>query len=441
MSCIICAENFNGSSRKITKCEFCDFEACLSCCKTFLLGETNPKCMNVECDKEWSRRHITKVCGQTFVTKEYKKHREQILYDKERALLPATQQIVERVKLMEEVKKEMKEIDSERRRLANKKADLLQILERLEDAKDEPVERVLFTKSCPSDDCRGFLSTQWKCGLCQVWVCPDCHEIKGERNAEHTCNPDSVATANLLAADTKPCPQCHAGIHKIDGCDQMWCTLCHTAFSWRTGKRETVIHNPHYYAFLRQQSPTGEIPRNPEIPRNHECVADLNHYTIGRIRNLASLLPKYEGYDKDMNRIDEIIRNTLHITHGELRDRYKEIDYVKANEDLRVSFMRNHINEETFKTLLQRSEKSNQKRQEIREIFQMIQTTSTDVIRRFQSTIKDVNMVEILPSAIQEISAIAEYANDQFAEIAKTYKIPPISLTSNLNIEEKKKRA
>ena len=71
----------------------------------------------------------------------------------------------------------------------------------------------------------------------------------------------------------------------------------------------------------------------------------------------------------------------------------------------------------------------------------MIQTTSTDVIRRFQSTIKDVTMVEILPSAIQEISAIAEYANDQFAEIAKTYKIPPISLTSNLNIEEKKKRA
>lgn len=390
--------------------------------------------MSAECDKEWSRRHITKVCGQTFVTKEYKRHREQILYDKERALLPATQQIVERVKLIDEVKLEMKEIDAERRRLATKKRDLLQILERLEDSKDEPVERVLFTKACPSTNCRGFLSTQWKCGLCQVRVCPECHEIK---DAEHACNPDSVATAKLLAADTKPCPQCHAGIHKIDGCDQMWCTLCHTAFSWRTGKRETVIHNPHYYEFMRKQSPTGEIPRNPE-----ECVAELNQHTISRIRHAALLAVKYDGYVVHMNRIDEIIRNTIHITRSELLDRYREIDYVKTNEDLRVSFMRNHINEETFKTLLQRSEKSNQKRQEIRAIFQMVQTASTDVIRRFQSTVAtNVQMVEILPTTIQEISAIAEYANEQFADIAKTYKISPISLTSNLKIEEKKKRA
>jgi len=395
--------------------------------------------MSADCNREWSRRHITNVCGQTFVTKEYKKHREQILYDKERALLPATQPIVERIKLIEEVKMEIKEIDAERRRLANKKTEMLQILERLEDAKDEPVERVLFTKACPSSNCRGFLSTQWKCGLCHIWVCPDCHETKEERNAEHICNPDSVATAKLLAADTKPCPQCHAGIHKIDGCDQMWCTLCHTAFSWRTGKRETVIHNPHYYEYMRKQSPNGEIPRNLDC--GNQC-GDLSHHTAGRIRHQALLAIKYIGYDVDMNRIDEIIRNTIHITRNELLNRYKEIDYVKANEDLRVSFMRNHINEETFKTLLQRSEKSNQKRQEIRAIFQMVQTTSTDVIRRFQSTVaKDVRMSDILPNAINEISAIAEYANNQFADIAKTYKMPLISLSSNLKINEKPERA
>jgi hypothetical protein len=373
------------------------------------------------------------VCGQTFVTKDYKKHREEILYDKERALLPATQQIVERVKEIDDVKKELKDIDTERRRLANRKADLLQVLENLEFSKERPVERVLFTKACPSSDCRGFLSTKWKCGLCHVQACSDCHEIKDE---EHACNPDSVATAKLLAADTKPCPQCHAGIHKIDGCDQMWCTLCHTAFSWKTGRRETVIHNPHYYEFMRKQSATGEIPRNPEC--GDQC-GQLTHHAINRIRHAALVAVKYDGYVLDMDRFVEIIRNTIHIVQSELGGRYKEIDYVKANEDLRVSFMRNHISEETFKTLLQRSEKGNQKRQEIRAIFQMVQTTSTDVIRRFQTTvIRNVQMVDILPPAIQEISAIAEYANDQFAEIAKTYKMSPISLTGSLRINEKK---
>lgn len=435
MSCLICAETLNGSSRKITKCEFCDFEACLTCCKTFILDQTAPKCMATDCNKEWSRRFLTSVFGQTFVNKPYKQHREQTLYDKERALLPATQQIVERIKLVEQLKMEVKEIDAERKRLSLKKDELIQTIMQLEDSKHEPVERVLFTKACPSSNCRGYLNTQWKCGLCELWTCPDCHELKGERHAEHTCNPDSLATAKLLAADTKPCPQCHTGIHKIDGCDQMWCTICHTAFSWRTGKRETVIHNPHYYEYMRKQSPTGEIARNPE-----ECPRELNHHTIGLIRHQASLAIKYHDCERDLNKIGEIIRSTLHITHNELTGRYKNVDYVTANQDLRVSFMRGHLSEEKFKILLQRNEKGNQKRQEIRTIFQMIQMTSTDIIRRLSATIvRAAHLVDILPNAIQEISAIADYANEQFAEIAKTYKMPQISLTSELKISEKKR--
>lgn len=391
--------------------------------------------MATDCNKEWSRRYLTNVFGQTFVNKAYKQHREQILYDKERALLPATQQIVERINLVEQLKMEIKEIDAERKRLSQKKDELIQTILHIEDSKHNPVERVLFTKACPSSTCRGYLNTQWKCGLCELWTCPDCHEIKGERDAEHTCNPDSVATAKLLAADTKPCPQCNAGIHKIDGCDQMWCTLCHTAFSWRTGKRETIIHNPHYYEYMRKQSPTGEIPRNPE-----ECIAELNHRTTGLIRHQALLAVKYQDYATDINRLDEIIRATLHISHNELVGRYKAVDYVTANQDLRVSFMRGHISEEKFKILLQRNEKGHQKREEIRAIFQMVQMTSTDIVRRFSSNIiRDVHMVNILPRALQEISAIADYANEQFAEIAKTYKMPQISLTRDLKIMEKKR--
>ena len=393
--------------------------------------------MSPECDKEWSRRHIVNTCGQTFANKAYKKHREQILYDKERALLPATQQIVERIQMVEQLKMEVKEIDAERLRLSYKKDDLIQTILRLEDSKNEPVERVLFTTACPSSTCRGFLNTHLKCGLCQIKVCSECREIKGE---DHACNPDSVATAKLLAADTKPCPQCRTSIHKIDGCDQMWCTLCHTAFSWRTGKRETIIHNPHYYEYMRKQSPTGEIPRN-----EGQC-AELSQNTFRRIRQKVVQYIGYDSHITDKTTNDQLdcisnsIQAIIHITHNEMTGRYKEIDYVGANQDLRVSFMRGHITEETFKTLLQRSEKGNQKRQEIRAIFLMVQTSASDVIRRFESNINSRDeLVEMLPITIQEISAIAEYANEQFAEITKTYKMPPISLASNLKINEKKR--
>ena len=431
MSCLICAETLNGSSRKITKCEFCDFEACLTCCKTFILGEPVAKCMNAECNKEWSRRFLINSFGQTFVNKAYKQHREQLLYDKERALLPATQSVVERIQLCEDMRREIKEIDAERKRLSLRKDELIQTIHRVEDSRDA-VERVIYTKACPSSDCRGYLNTQWKCTLCNVWSCPDCHEIKGEtRDAEHVCNPDSVATAKLLAADTKPCPNCHTGIHKIDGCDQMWCTICQTAFSWRTGRRETVIHNPHYYEYLRSQSATGEIPRN-------DCVRDLNHNTYGRIRQLSTQGIIYYLVNKDIDIIGSIIQRTIHITHAELGARYREVDPVTANQYLRISFMRGKITEEKFKVLLQRNEKSNQKRQEIREILQLVVTASTDTIRRLESNLTEgVRLSQIIPECIASIAALSKYANEQFAEISKTYKCPVISLDDTLRFEIK----
>jgi hypothetical protein len=80
-------------------------------------------------------------------------------------------------------------------------------------------ERRTFVRACPWENCRGFLSPVWKCGMCDNWTCPDCHEVKGPtREAEHTCDPSNVATAQLLAKDSRNCPNCAAMIFKINGC-------------------------------------------------------------------------------------------------------------------------------------------------------------------------------------------------------------------------------
>ena len=113
---------------------------------------------------------------------------------------------------------------------------------------------------CPNYECMGMYNVNnFKCLVCNNDICSSCRELKDH---EHKCNSNTVETLKLLNVDSKPCPKCYTVIHKIDGCDQMWCTSCHTAFSWRSGLIETKIHNPHYYEWLRTISEGGVIPRN-----------------------------------------------------------------------------------------------------------------------------------------------------------------------------------
>ncbi len=109
---------------------------------------------------------------------------------------------------------------------------------------------VKFHKACPVNDCRGFLSTEWKCGICSTEVCRECHF---PRAADHKCNPDHVKSAKVIEQTTRPCPRCAAAVFKTDGCDHMWCTACNTGFSWRTGEpiQNQRNTNPYFYQWLR----------------------------------------------------------------------------------------------------------------------------------------------------------------------------------------------
>ena len=146
--------------------------------------------------------------------------------------------------------------------------DAVEIVQGGEQATIQP-RQVVVLRGCPGEGCRGFLNESWVCGVCDISVCRQCHiglaedEMVEEHHAAapsersqmrlHICDPDQVATAKMLARDTKPCPKCKALISKIDGCDQMWCTQCQTPFSWITGQvEEGRVHNPHYFEWQRR---------------------------------------------------------------------------------------------------------------------------------------------------------------------------------------------
>jgi len=83
-----------------------------------------------------------------------------------------------------------------------------------------------FMMCCPAEKCRGFLSTSYKCGVCDKYTCSECLEVLGlvhETTLEamkeaHKCKADNIESAKLIKKETRPCPKCGARIFKIDGC-------------------------------------------------------------------------------------------------------------------------------------------------------------------------------------------------------------------------------
>jgi len=407
----------------------------------------------LKCGKEWSSKFIRASFPNAFINTKLKSHLSDILLEQERALLPATQPLVEAEIKKEKMKLEAIEIEKAIRNLISQKNDLMASMNNLRYNK----EVVKFIRACSDTNCRGFLSSQWKCGICEQWSCPDCHELKGPtKDAPHTCDPNNVATAKLLAADTKACPKCRTQIFKISGCDQMWCTQCHTAFSWKTGNVENTIHNPHYYEWKRNN---GGLAR---AAGDVVCGHELDHRTVDTIIQLvrtkhtklqsqsqkqvqqAPTQPKtQEEIDRDrIIRIYNIVRNTLHLIMVDLPT--YQVDYVSRNRDLRIKYLRNLITEESFKEQLQRNDKKHKKNIEISQVLQLVNTAITDIVLRIIDNLRTCEPNAYNLSAISEVDEIIKYCNDILKDISHTYNSVQYELSPTINlikteIEKKKK--
>jgi hypothetical protein len=385
-------------------------------------------CMN--CRKEWDRKILTTYFPSCFVNKTYKHFREKLLWEKEKSLLPATQPIVEEIMQAERNKKKAQVLEEEifgiedtirelnkeiegRKRMIKEYRRTFRVSERQ--------SNVLFIRKCPSTDCRGFLNSQWRCGICERWTCPQCNEIKGmiRDDPEHICKEENLETARLLRMDTKHCPTCATPIFKIEGCDQMFCTQCQTSFSWRTGRIETgQIHNPHYFEYMRKHR--REIDRNPN---DILCGRELNENFI---LTLEDTLDDNLIEDDIVNHILTVCQRTSHIQRMEL-PRYANMG-MQTNEDLRVAYLRNTISEEDFKKIIQRKEKDIQKKHEMYNILHMFVQCVTDILYRIlHSTDKDEILV-----CVQEIHTLRMYANESMLTVSNVFKCRKFALSSDI---------
>jgi len=370
-------------TKKIIKCPYCNYISCTECNERCILDSINkPSC--ISCKKEFSSAFLHENFTKTFITKKYKLHREKILFEKEKYLLPATQPEVEKIYKKKEFTDELKDIRKIINDLKEREDEIKKQIYLLDypDEKEEIKEKETYVSSCPINDCRGFLSTRYKCGVCGIQACSECREVKKDN---HKCDPNTVETIKEIKKTSRNCPNCKTLIFKISGCDQMFCTQCHIAFCWKTGKVEKgLIHNPHYFEYMKKQGE--DIPRNPFEERCGGFPDD--NFIYGKIFKIQ-LKPSLKRFDKEYIMLDnlllEMYRQVVHIREIELRGLPTNMDN-NSNQDLRIQFLMKEITEEQFKIKLQRREKDREKKLEYREVLDMYVNVMQDLIRDLDQT-------------------------------------------------------
>jgi|UniRef100_A0A6C0IQ28 hypothetical protein len=445
MDCLICAENFTIGEKTVNKCvscPYCSFSACLTCCKTYILDQGDNVCMNMtkkpdgvfECRKQWSRKFIVDMFPDNWIKNEWRQMTEKVGFEKEKALLPATMPEFERQKQETIVRQELSLLEKQRIKIVRREKELRAKLTPLL-ATNMQSTTTTTSRACSDESCRGYLSSQWKCGACDKWTCHQCNQIKGfTRDAEHTCNPDDIATATLLRDDTKPCPTCSVPIHKLVGCDQMWCTQCHTGFSWRTGRIEQNIHNPHYYEWRRQ---TGNNDRNPGDFECNRNIADYHNVELLRryVQTYANSLENNTNKSyllSAYSKIESIVRKTVHLANYEIRS--FRTNTVVNNQDLRIKYLGKQISEKVFKSMILRRDKAFIKKQDIHNVLQLQIQGVTDILYRFLDQLKELDRTsmhgklqlgsltaELCIQFETEVGNLATYSNELLNDHANTY--------------------
>ena len=444
-TCNICCENFNKSTCKPVICGFgdCNFECCKTCTRTYLMGTTaDPHCMN--CKKTWDDEFLIKNINKSFYEKDYKNHRKELLMERELSKLPETMIVAEREKkIIVEREKEaviyakIRELNKQLKILQEERSAINDNIRNIKYGNDGKTDdRKKFVMSCRNDNCRGYLSTQYKCELCEMHTCPDCLELIGhDKNVEHTCNPDNVSSAQMIKKETKGCPSCGVRIFKISGCSQMWCTECKVAFDYQTGKIDTgIVHNPHYYAHMSEIN-QGNAPRNPGdvLCGGLISVRHLQH----AIFTVIQLTKSNTDLIEQLRVIHQV---SSHITHLELPQSRRYVRDLVDTENIRVNYILGKIDKKDVGTKIYQIDKKRKIENSILHLYELL---SVVCIENFNILLnialnKDDKLLKtpkdyckLVKEKIALLNNLRIYCNDEFSKISLTYNRQTLFIDNN----------
>lgn len=392
MECEVCCEALNKSSRKPIACWSCDIKVCKKCVLKFMQDTpANIRCMG--CNNNWSRQHLNSVMTKSFMSKEYRDHRESVLFDQQKSQMEATLPYVECAKRKRERNRELNELYDG---LAETHRKIRRVTSAIDDenrffnnlvppSSDKPEEstRQFSRGHCVVDTCNGLIDNTWKCSTCETPVCNRCML---QRGPNHVCRTEDVESMRTIRADSKPCPSCGVRIHIYSGCNQAWCTQCNTAFNWRTMKLITsgFFHNPHYAEWEVANGGTGEPVSNFNGRGGAAAAACVTYGDIHR--RVLTEFPTLDRHQAEQvsHRMRGFLGAANHILDHNT-DRRTEETLVKLRK-LRVDYLMNESSEEEFKISTQRVDKAAEKRVELASVFEMYGEVSRDTLAKWART-------------------------------------------------------
>lgn len=464
MECSICCESFSKTVRKQVTCPKCELKVCVSCVSHFCTGTPamDVKCMR--CNGLWDDEFLTNI-SRSFL-KQQKARVEKLLMDQERSKLPETQYYLQYDRAMDNVvRPELhqcyqqisrceRELDNDNltekryfdlvfeirnfkrtvRRLNNHLENWRYLRMSYEKYIPEPLRNRLqeLHKSDTEDEsdkhvfpctleCRGFvMGNDYQCGTCHQRYCKTCFQMC---NDSHECKLEDIETTKLVVNTSKPCPQCAVRIHKIDGCDQMWCTHCNTAFSWITGKiTQDDIHNPHYFEWFRKNGSTtvvGAVNRNP---------CDRRPVRMHLLTHLGVI---FTGETEKYDYFTERIRLNTHIRYVEIDQHFVRNDYqARDNLDLRIRWLKNEYSEKHFGRVLCKRHKECMVNARRVGILRIYIDASDDIFRRL---LYECQTAEDAEKLVPELDNLIGYVNTCMNDLRGVYhmKMPVIRFNWN----------
>lgn len=423
-TCEICIEKFNKSTRLSVECPACEFVCCRSCLGQYILNETDSKCMS--CKALFTDHFVDDTFTKVFVNTQYNYKRANQLLENEKAILPATQSIAEiiineattrneiseiqnyRDELFVQIRKIDLEIDFQRSKIDNAKLALRGKRMMLES--DFELSSNKRQKPCCNDksNCNGFMTQEnndsdFVCGMCKISVCKDCHEVKNDKEP-HICNEDDYNSVQRIHRDSKPCPKCNSLIHKIDGCNQMWCTNCKTPFHWLTLKQLSGRwHNPMHVEYVRNQNrvTTG-------CNGDNMTVSDVQKYFL---KNKPDSDDQQIQWMQEMVFVTAIWRSVVDMRYSQL-PRFIDNESDRKKQALRIRFLMNQISEEQWKQQLVIIYKNLKCKADHSIMINTYVNSMADIITRQMSD----NRIET-----EEITSLLDYYNSCAYKLANRY--------------------
>lgn len=441
--CNICVEPFNKTNRKQFISPCCpEFIVCRGCIGTWVMGSAQaPSCMT--CKVPYAIATLEAGFTKKFMN-EIHEAQADLFKESQRALLPQTQPLVEGLNELDTLQQEILDIKADTRRLAERKRvierrmydirnlrntarevdnDYQTIPDELRGHSDEAGRK--FTMACSHNDCRGFVSSRYKCGLCEKYTCSRCQKPKdAEDDPEHICDDNDVLSVAEIKRHTKPCPKCSARIHKISGCSQMFCTAlgCGTIFDWNTGRIQTrgVEHNPHIAAWRERFGIT---------QRNGQCDGPLRESQVTAVFNILTGDRRW-GRVKGNNELALIMATRA-------RNHLEDVDIRRIEADnqhwkllrLRINYLQNNLTDEKWTREIKTLHRSVRRRDEYMLILNGLCELYDGLIREQLQNAEDQREVDM--SMVYELSKITQ---DGLNEISKRYNVIGFQLPMYLRL-------